>query len=408
MYTLLKSKNEGLKDSAIEFTRGLVRTPSPSFQESAAAELVEKQMHVLGYDEVYHDDAGNVIGVMFGREASPTLLLASHLDAVDAKPEDWGKDSPYSGAYEHGRIFGVGASDCKAGVAAQIYAGALIKRCGLPLRGNLVVAATVAEANGRSIGMQTLLKRTMPNLELKADYAILGEPTGLNLYYGHDGWVEFDICVEGTNPFQVEDAAKAIYGSFRSESEGGHTGRPEWMEVDEPHMTDSETHLRATVPMARRLHEADSVEEIVGQIKGHAALAAQNAGAVAVDVLVREETKQLCTGRATIVRSVTNAWTTDPFHPLIERSRHALAAAGCATKCGKWQLDRLGMGTAGSMLTTKFEVPTVGYGPGLENQAHAAGEYVEAAKLVECVYGTAAIAYSLVGVPVFGWTSDEI
>ena len=75
---------------------------------------------------------------------------------------------------------------------------------------------------------------------------------------------------------------------------------------------------------------------------------------------------------------------------------------------GKWQLGRSGMGTAGGVLVKEFDVPTIGYGPGLEEQAHAADECVEMDKLAEAVYGTALIAHSLIGVPVFGWTCDEI
>jgi acetylornithine deacetylase/succinyl-diaminopimelate desuccinylase-like protein len=105
---------------------------------------------------------------------------------------------------------------------------------------------------------------------------------------------------------------------------------------------------------------------------------------------------------------VADAWTIDPFHPFMDRIRQTLTAAGCAFKPGKWRLSRLRMGTCGHVLSREFAVPTVGYGPGGERQAHAPAEYVELAKLAEAMYGTAAIVYSLVGIPVCGWTSDEI
>ena len=47
--------------------------------------------------------------------------------------------------------------------------------------------------NGASIGVRGLIEQTLPELKLKPDYAILGEPTGLGLYYGHDGWIEVDL-----------------------------------------------------------------------------------------------------------------------------------------------------------------------------------------------------------------------
>ena len=170
-------------------------TPSPSFGEGAVADLVEAKMHEIGYDKVIRDDAGNVVGVLFGREAAPTPLLNCHMDtaiagAVDAPDVRPARDG----------LPGPGPADCKGGLAAQVYAGALLKRSLLPLRGNLVVAATVAEENGASAGVRALLERRLPELSLQPAYAILGEPTDLGLYYGHDGWVEFDILVEGAEP----------------------------------------------------------------------------------------------------------------------------------------------------------------------------------------------------------------
>jgi len=92
----------------------------------------------------------------------------------------------------------------------------------------------------------------------------------------------------------------------------------------------------------------------------------------------------------------------------VERARQTLAAAGRATVPAKWRLGRLGMGTAGGVLVTEFDIPTIGYGPGDEEVAHQTNECVDITRLADAVYGTAAIAHGLVGVPVFGWTMDEI
>jgi acetylornithine deacetylase/succinyl-diaminopimelate desuccinylase-like protein len=137
-------------------------------------------------------------------------------------------------------------------------------------------------------------------------------------------------------------------------------------------------------------------------------MAAQATGTVAVAVAVRQENQRLYTGQTTLVRRVVHAWMTDPFHVLMERARQALSAADCLARPGKWALDRIGMGTAGSVLTRDFQVPTIGYGPGTELMAHALNESVDIGKISEAAYGTAAIVHSLIGIPVFGWTTDEI
>jgi len=111
MYDILKKKNEGLKDQVLEFTQEIVRIPSPSLQEAFLAESVRKQMELLGYERVVRDDFGNVIGVMFGREDGPTMLLCSHMDAVPPGNEDQWDRSPFSGEIEDGKLHGRGASD---------------------------------------------------------------------------------------------------------------------------------------------------------------------------------------------------------------------------------------------------------------------------------------------------------
>ena len=400
MYTILRNKNEGLQRDVLAFAEALVRTPSVTGDEAKVAELVESKMHEIGYDKVFRDEADNVVGVMIGREADPTVLLNCHLDTV--------KPSGSNPAHiESGKLFGTGAADCKGGLAAQVFTGALLRRSLLPLRGNLVVAATVAEENGCSAGVRALMGRTLPALGLKPTFAILGEPTRLGLYYGHDGWMEMDVTVAGPNPFHVEDAAKAIFADL---SAGENGSRPQLEEafIARPRYESFGGCRRATIPVTRRLGFGEDAGNVMSQFRHDAVLVAQASGAVAVDVAVRKETRRLHNGYTTTVQHIAHAWAIDPFHPLMTRARQSLAAADCEVRPGKWELGRLGMGTAGSVLVQDFDVPVIGYGPGLEEQAHAAGEFVETAKITEAVYGTTAVVHGLIGIPVSGWTSDEI
>jgi len=409
MYDLLKRKTEGLKAGATEFAANLVRTPSVSLDEGRAADLVEREMKELGYEQVFRDESGNVVGVMTGRQAAPTLLLASHMDTVPVgRQEDWG-ESPFTGRIADGRLHGLGAADCKGGLAAQIYAGALLNRSMLPLAGNLVVAATAAEENGLAIGLRGLMQKTLPEMELAPTWAILGEPTGLGLYYGHEGWVELEIRVEGANPFQVDDAARAVQKELAEGPSAGRTGADdEPAPVDAPRFENVAGVRRATLRLNRPVSAGQQVSQIVTHVHHSAALAARASGPVAVEVAVRQDNQKLYTGRTSVVRHVTHAWMTDPFHPLMQRSWQALAAAGCEVRPGKWQLGRPGMGTGGAVLVQEFNVPTIGYGPGDEAEAHAARESVSVDHVIRAIYGTAAIAHGLVGVPVCGWTADEI
>ena len=405
MYDLLRSKLEGLQSELVSFAQNLLRTRSASRQEKGMGALVEQQMHALGFDSVTTDAFGNVVGVLHGVEDGPNLLLASHMDTVAACDEGSWPVSPWSGTIEDGKLHGLGAADCKGGLAAQLFAAGLLKRSLLPLRGNLVVAATVAEENGMSIGTRGLVEFTLKEMGLKPEYAVLGEPTNLGLYYGHDGRAELDIRLRSANPFHVADAAELVSSGM---GDTDPAAAVQAMLMNKPQFEDHNGFRCATIAVERRLGLDEGVEGVVGRMRHEAERLAQLAGAVEVDVAVREGSETLASGLVMQVKRVTHAWSTDPFSPLLSRARQALSAAGCAVRPGKWKLSRLGMGTAGSVLSNDFHIATIGYGPGREEDAHAPGESVEIAKIVECTYGTAAIAHGLVGIPVFGWIPDEI
>lgn len=398
MYQMLKEKSKWNGERAIKFARKLVETRGTSMEESAVAKLVEDEMKKIGFDKVLTDDAGNVVGVLMGRRAEPSVLLNSHMDTASAGDESLWKHSPYSAKIDGKRLYGLGASDCKGGLAAQLYTVELLKHSMLPLDGTLVVSATVGEEKGGSVGVRKLLSETLPEIGIKPDFAILGEPTSLGVYYGHDGWMEVEVKVEGSNPFQVEDTAREIYKDFERED----------IHVDPP-LFELRTGIRsATINIAKRFGQSEEPEEVIRNLKHEAMLIAGNTGNVAVQVALKTDKTKCFTGKTTVVKHLTNAWTTDPFNVYLSRACQSLKAGGCEVNPGKWKLGRLGMGTAGAVLVNDYKIPTIGYGPGNEEAVHSPNEYVELDKVIEAVYGTTIIVHGLIGTPVFGWTMDEI
>jgi acetylornithine deacetylase/succinyl-diaminopimelate desuccinylase-like protein len=398
----MRHKLEGLEGELVSFAQSLLQTRSPTRQEKGAAALVAKQMQDLGLDSVTTDAFGNVVGIIHGTEDGPNLLLASHMDTVTPSDDE---SSAWSGKIDQGRLCGVGAADCKGGLSAQIFAAGLLKRSLLPLRGNLVVAATVAEENGMSFGMRGLVEFTLKEMGVSPQYAILGEPTDLGLYYGHDGRAEMEIRLRSANPFHVADAADLVSNGIGDTDPGAAVQE---MLMGKPRFEEGSGFRSATIAVEHRLTQHDAVDQVVARMRKEATRLAQTAGAVEVDVAVQEHTETMATGLVMKVKRVTHAWTTDPFSPLLSRARQSLAAAGCGVRPGRWKLSRLGMGTSGSVLSNDYHIPTVGYGPGREEDAHTPGESVELKKVLECTYGTAAIAHGLVGIPVFGWIADDI
>lgn len=179
------------------FARRLVQTPSPSGDEGEVAKVVSREMERLGYDRVFLDEAGNVVGLLRGRCAGGSVMFNTHLDHVDpGRPELWEYD-PYGGEIAHGYIHGRGASDVKGAIASQVYGVALVKALGLPILGNVLVTAVVQEEMAEGIGIKYLCDVTLPKRRLSFDLVVVGEATNLNIALGHRGRYELEVVTYG-------------------------------------------------------------------------------------------------------------------------------------------------------------------------------------------------------------------
>jgi acetylornithine deacetylase len=119
-----------------------------------------------------------------GSGGGRTLLLCGHLDTVNVE----GMTDPHTPRIEGDRLYGRGAYDMKAGVAAALLAAREAARAGIS--GDVVVAA-VADEEHASIGVQEALR------SVEADAAIVTEPTEMELVVAHKGFVWIEISIEG-------------------------------------------------------------------------------------------------------------------------------------------------------------------------------------------------------------------
>lgn len=131
----------------------------------------------------------NLMAELEGSGPGPTLIYNGHLDVVPAGP-NWTED-PFSGLIRNGRLYGRGAADMKSGVAAMIYAAIILKRMGTPFHGKLVLFFNADEENS-NLGMKRFLQD-----EIKADYAVIGEPTGLDVCTSHRGAGRYRVHTYG-------------------------------------------------------------------------------------------------------------------------------------------------------------------------------------------------------------------
>jgi len=124
----------------------------------------------------------SVIAIARGSGGGRSLLLNAHLDTVGVA----GMEAPFEPRVEAGRLYGRGTYDMKGALAAILDAAAKVEN----LRGDIIVTA-VADEELASIGTVAVLER------VRADAAIVVEPTELKLAVAHKGFVGFEIETHG-------------------------------------------------------------------------------------------------------------------------------------------------------------------------------------------------------------------
>jgi acetylornithine deacetylase len=192
-------------------TRALVATPSvnPGMEagatgEAAIAALVAAWLSRWGYsvDLVEAEPGRPSVLARLDRGPGRSLILNGHLDTVGVSGM---RVPPFEARVADGRVWGRGAADMKGGVAALLMAAR--DAAAGDFIGTLVVALTADEEEA-GVGCRQLV-----NDGLRADAAIVCEPTGLAIAPAHKGfaWIRVDFrgqAAHGSRPERGVDAIR--------------------------------------------------------------------------------------------------------------------------------------------------------------------------------------------------------
>lgn len=185
------------KEETIALLQEMIRvnTVNPPGNEKDLAEKLKVKLEGFGIEAELvdlGDNRANVIGVIKGSGERDSLLLNGHLDTVPPGDVEW-EHGPFSASIIDNKIYGRGSADMKGGLAAMIMALAAIKRAGVPLKGDLILAATAGEEID-SIGAFHYLNTT----GLKGVGAIIvGEPTSCKIKIAEKGALWLEITTYG-------------------------------------------------------------------------------------------------------------------------------------------------------------------------------------------------------------------
>jgi acetylornithine deacetylase len=194
-------------DEAVALAQELIRIPSFLWHETELGNWIASWMDERGFSvelqsvplpHLPNHPTGvthQAIGTLRGDGSGPSLMLCGHTDTSDwqgrpFREAEWTHD-PFGGDIDDGFLYGLGAINMKAGLAAIMMAAEAVRRSGRPLKGDLVVACVVGETGG-GVGAQHLIQQGW-----RPDTCIVTEAGNLDVGVISVGYVQGKVRVLG-------------------------------------------------------------------------------------------------------------------------------------------------------------------------------------------------------------------
>jgi len=202
---ILQQIDEG---DIVDLASELIRIPSFTGSETPAAEFMRDFLGDNGFEtEMQEVQPGRyqVVARLRGTGEGRSMMFNGHLD-IDPLTASWAWD-PFEPRVEGNRLWGAGVHNMKSGVAAMTMAAIALKRSGLPLIGDLVVACVVGELQG-GLGTVHLVESGV-----RTDMAIVPEPYSVeNIVTKSVGVHDFAINTLGRSEHisRMEESVDAI------------------------------------------------------------------------------------------------------------------------------------------------------------------------------------------------------
>jgi putative selenium metabolism hydrolase len=379
-------------EQMIEFAQALVQRPSLSGEERAVAERVRTEMQSLGFDQVIVDENGSVIGVIDGASPGKTLLLDAHTDTVGIAPgAPWTKE-PFAAAILDNALYGRGAADMKGALAAMIHATAAVDRA--TLGGRIIVSASTLEEVLEGVALRTIVERYQP------DFVVIGEATALNLNRGGRGRAEIHLETIGQPAHSsspqlgrsaVLEMMKVVAAIETLELPTDPMLGPAILAltdiISEPYPGHSVIPSLCKVTYDRRLLPGETANGVLTAVTEHPALQG-------IQLRARIATGEYSayTGARLRAEKFFPAWLLAEDDWFVQRAMQGLHAAGLQPRFGAYRFCSNAAYSAGMA-----GIPTVGFGPAGEGDAHVVDERLQLADLMAAARGYQGIIEAVLG-----------
>lgn len=366
----------------VAFTQELIHIPSLSGEEAAVVARIVAEMRSLGFDAVMVDANGSAIGIVNGARPGPTILLDAHCDTVGIAPGSTWTHDPFAATIQDGFIYGRGAADMKGALAAMVYAAGTVDRT--KLAGRVAVSATVLEEVMEGISLETVMAAVKP------DFVVIGEATELNLNRGGRGRAEIHLETIGqpahsSSPQLGVNAVHAMIKLIAAVESTPLDDHPLLGPallaltdmISDPYPGYSVIPSRCRVTYDRRTLPGETAASVLGAIT-----AQPGAQDIRFNATIAAGEHHAYTGAVLAAPKFFPAWAFDEEHPFVQAALAGLRGAGLNPAIRAYRFCTNGASSAGVL-----GVPTVGFGPAAEGDAHVVDERLAITELVAAAEG---------------------
>jgi putative selenium metabolism hydrolase len=390
----VRQQAQSIRQAQIDFLADLIRLKSYTGAEGPAVQRTLAEMRACGLAEVRTDSAGDALATV-GR-GKFQLLYDAHLDENEIADENDWPHPPLEPTIKEGKLYGLGASDCKAGVASIVYGARLATELKLTGACTVTVKGSTLEEDAEGFAMRQLIEGDGFG---RPDAVLLAEATNLTLRRGHRGRCEVKVRVAGkaahaSTPELGENAIlkmgpvlerlERMAATLPADPVLGR-GSQVVTVIESPHTPNSvPAWCQATID--RRLTPGETPQGVVAEVEA----TVDGLGAV---VEVPIQPVKSWTGLDLSGPAFFPGWLLPPDHPLLEVGKMTCAALwGQVPAVDVWKFSTNGTYSAGVA-----GIPTLGFGPMEEQYVHTPHDQVDLDKLLKgaMFYALFPLAYSL-------------